>query len=437
MATLPTAIRSNSVQPGGNTQLQPTPPTEVTPEIAALLDELTPAVTKFRQASSMQNVNLDTVTMAAGADASIRIASVGIGVYTVTEYTGTFSLVNTAAAAQVLDISPLFPWNVITNTSVGINVGTVTYSADGPAGLMVAARARRTVLRESPNAYGLASAMVRVTAGANVTLTYGTSFSLSGVASLSVAATSTGVLTVTWYSLEKLAYSLDSMIGGLPLQNNSVYATLTRRTAPSLLGTDVNSPFYVTGGVPATITATVSLQIKTEYWYWGVPSDPALYAAMVTNSYQVLQQTGLSTSSTGPGAITYNLPQNELLIATHLFMNQGAQGAQSVVGLGQYEQIIVQYNGGKVVPIAENQGRQRFRQYLVYGDDRQQVAGYAMWDGDDTSDEITDTDSSGWVDTYTAASPQLLLTLAGSVTTPVTYSVTRESIGQAQVAVVG
>lgn len=434
MATSNVSIRSNSVPPGGTTAINATPPTQTSPELQALIDELTPVVTKFRQNSSPQNTQLNQSTVNVGGQDIIRISSVGIGTMTYRHHHLVINLKNNATTAQTVNLSPTFPYDYISSTEIGINVGSKTYSASGPAGLYVIGRVHRGSLRAVNN--GLDPAICTVSFGSNLTPTASSSFTLSGYDSVSVAASSSGTITADFITVEKMVYTLDSMIGGLPLQNNSVFATLTTTGVSTLIGSDVTTPLFVTGGPPSTLTGTGVDTIDSEYDYWGVPSDPALFAAMVTNSYQVLEQKGGSTNSTGQGAITYDIPQNELLIALHLTAIQGASGSKTFLTPAQIQQIKVQYNGGKVVPVEEYYFRQRAKQYLAYGYDAQQLPGYRMWDGDDTSDQINNTDSAGWLDAYTAASPQFVADLASSVTTPVNYSITRESIGQGQVQVI-
>lgn len=427
------SIRSNSVPPGGTTTLTPSPPTQTSPELAALIDELTPTITKFRQNSSPQNVNLDDTVLGIGAEQSIRIASVGLGVFCVSHHSLSITLDNTSTSSQSVSLSPHFPYNNLANTSIAINVGSKTYSASGAAGLFAAARTRRTALKNVSN--GLDAALVNVTFGSNLTPTGASSMTLSGYSSVSVAASSSGTITADFVTLEKLAYSLDTLIGALPLQNNSVFATLTRRSASSILGTDVSTPLYVSGGVPSTLSATATMTTKTEYDYWSVTSDPTLYAPMVTNSYQLLEQEGLSTQSTGNHAIAFPIPQNELLIAIHMIAKNGTAGAQSYLPKSAVNELSISYNGGKITPVTEYQVRQRAKQFLVYGYDVQDLPGYRMWDGDDTSDSINNTDSAGWIDAYTAASPYFYGDVVSGTSLPINYSITRESIGQGQVQV--
>ena len=98
---------------------------------------------------------------------------------------------------------------------------------------------------------------------------------------------------------------------------------------------------------------------------------------------------------------------------------------------------MLQYNAGGIVPVVEMAGRQRAEQFLDYGDDRQLFGGYRFWDGEATTEDLTDADQAGWIDTYSAATPQFLADIASTVVVPVVYGVTRESVVAGAVQVVG
>src|SRR5258708_4344928 len=97
----------------------------------------------------------------------------------------------------------------------------------------------------------------------------------------------------------------------------------------------------------------------------------------------------------------------------------------------------LQYNAGGVIPVQHFADRERAAQFIDYADDRQVVGGYRFWDGEDTSEDITDADQAGWIDTYAAATPQLVADVAAGLTTPLNYALTRESVVAGAVQVVG
>jgi hypothetical protein len=155
---------------------------------------------------------------------------------------------------------------------------------------------------------------------------------------------------------------------------------------------------------------------------------------MVTNSYQVQEQTNLTFAATGVEALSYNIPQNQYLVAAHIVArdNNGAALTPAAISFAR-----VKYNAGGVIPVQIPMDRQRALQYSDYGADIFAVPGYFLWDGDETTEALVDTDQAGWVDAYAAATPQITGDILASVVTPVTYSITRESVVAGAVQVVG
>lgn len=439
-----TSVRSNSMPAGGVTAQQPVPPSNAPTDLEALKASLKPAIESFREQSSPMTVVLPSTTLGNNtSDGGVRIASVGLGYRTVTEWTGVITLSNTAGGAQTVNFSPLFPYNLIQNTAITINGGATVYSASGPAGLAVALRNRNNAaqLYNTYSALGpkLAEALCRVTVtGAGVTVTNATpgTGSLSGIASISIPAT-TGVatITVTFYTFEKLAFDRSSLIGVLPLQNNSTFA-LKVHTTSAWTGTTQQFPFFVAGAFPATTTlGGAGLTETTEYDFWSIPSDPGLYADLVGNSYQVQQQLNQTVTATGAQALQYNVPQNQFLVSAHIF---AADGNGAFLPFTALENRKLIYNAGSIIPVLQKAGLTRAAQFIDYGDDRFGfLPGYFLWDGEDTTEDLTNTDQAGWIDAYLAAQPQIVTDVATGTVTPVVYSVTRESLVMGAVQVVG
>lgn len=438
-----TAVQSNAMPAGGPTATQPVPPNMTPAQIAALVEQMTPIVARFRQSSSPQQVALDSQTLSLGGQQGIRIASVGLGVRVVTHWNVVMNLVNTAGGAQVVNVSNVFPFNLVANSRVQINGGATVYSAGGLGTFAVMTRNRPAVWKlDATSGFGpaLNKSIVKTTIGANLTPTnVGQAGNFSGVTSLSIAATSTGVLTMDFYTVEKLCLDRESLLGCLPLQNNSTYATLTRQIVSSAIGAGPNNhsfPLFTAGAVPGTLTHNLTATISSTYDFWSVPPDAGLYQDMVTNSYQVQEQTNLTVSATGAQALVYNIPQNQYLIVAHIWTFD-SQGNLLPADVGGLSFLKLQYNAGGVIPIQHFADRMRAAQYLDYGDDRQVVGGYRFWDGEDTTEDLSDADQAGWIDTYAAATPQLVADVASGLSVPITYSLTRESVVAGAVQVVG
>lgn len=426
------SVRSNSQPAGGTTALQGAQPTgSLTPQqVQDLLSAVTPTIAKFRAQSSPVNADLATMSLGFGSSETLRLATAGLGVRLRSAHTINLNVSNSASSAQVVQFSPFFPYDFVTNTSVQLNAQTTIYSAGGVAGLMVAMRTRKGALLLTSN-NGLNGALVQVTPGSGITLTTATSPSLSGYASMSVAAsTSNATLQIVFYTFEKLAKDRTSLLGALALQNNSVYATLTRTIVGSPVGSNAKSPMYVSGGPPSSLTValgTNGYQVDTTYDFWNIPSDAALYQDMVTNSYQVQEQQGISVTATGTSALTYDLPINQFITALHTiaYDNNG-----NPAPVGWYSTAYVKYNAGGVTPVVQRQGVTRASQFIDYDGDIGGFPGYALWDGNDTASSILDADSAGWIDTYYAANPQFIMDIAASDAVPMNISMTRESVVQ-------
>lgn len=419
------SLRSNSQPQGGVTSPQgPTPTGSLTPkDIELLVEELTPVVARFRAQSSPIQAPLDAMTLGTGASAEIRLATAGLGYRLRSKHTGTLYLSNTNTVAETVNISQFFPFNMLANTTLQLNAQTTVYNASGVAGLFVAARTRKSSLSLT-SSFGLSPALVQISVGGGMTLATSTVPSWSGYASVTIPASTTNApLNFTFFTVEKLAKDRDSLLGMLALQNNSVFATLTRRTVGAVLGSTANFPLYTsTTGITATINSWNSY---TQYDFWNVPTDAALYQAMIANSYQVQEQTGLAVNTTGPAALVYNLPINQYITALHLTMYDGNKAPLAVGGLSN---VYIKYNAGGIVPVVLPQDFTRAADFLDYGYDALGFAGYTLWDGNNTTSNVTNSDSAGWVDTYEAADPQLVADVSSSVAVPLTLSITRESV---------
>ncbi|HKW93302.1 MAG TPA: hypothetical protein VJX92_15515 [Methylomirabilota bacterium] len=434
-----TALRSNPIPQGGTAATQPVPPNQTPASVAELIDYLTPAISRFRSLSSPLKVPLDTIAFSAlGDQKQVRIASVGLGERIVAVHNVVINLANSGGGAQTVTVSPHFPYNLVANSAVQINGGETTYSASGRAGLVVWGRDRPGFWDPAvTGGFGLSPALVQTTAGANLTPTNQTNpfATWSGINTISIAAGTNGNLTVQFITVEKLAHSRDTLLGALPLQNNSTFATLTRQIVGALVttnATNAQSPFFNAG---ANVTGTLtSYSVQQLYHFWGIPSDPSVYQPLIENSYQVIEQKSLTASATGTAAISYNVPQNLYGAAFHIFANDnnGANlnpnGGLTTTTPADFTRLALQYNAGSVVPVVEFPERQRALQFADYGADIGVVPGYRFWDGHNTTENLNISDDAGWLDTYSAAEPQLVIDLRTGVVTPVTFAVTREAV---------
>lgn len=429
---IPTAIKGNSVPIGGSTAQQPVQPTLTPADIQAIANELQPTVTAFREQSTLIPTALDDTTLKLGSTVQNRIDSVGLGVFTVTEHQVQVALKNTATTSVKVSLSPWAPYNSLARTTVGVNGATSTYNASGVMGLMIAGRMVRGMFKGFAEGNGLSQAFQQnnLTTASNISSSTGSSIlnpSITGVQDITVAASSTANLTFNFITIEKLAYSKDAPLGAMPLQNNQVFATINRTLAGSLLGDNSQTMFYVSGGAPSTLTASLtSWTTKTEYDFWSIPSNPALYADFVNNTFQIAEVDSFAVPISGQSAFKYNLPDNMFMIAMH-FLGQDANGSYLPFGKS-FTQAKITYNGDTVTPVNLYMNRLRAKQFQAYDADVNNLPGYALWDGDDTADNITQTDSSGWINLYSVSSPKFVADIASGQAMPLTYAIARESI---------
>jgi hypothetical protein len=438
------ALQSNAQPAAGTTSTQPVAPPIASADIADLVKAMTPAVTRFREQSSPLKVALDSQTLNLGDSKPIRIASVGLGVRVISHWQVVYNFINAAGGTVVINVSDVFPYNHMRQTQIQINGGAQVYAADGLATFAV-------MTRNKPGAWAisngggfgnaLSKALVKVTTGAGVTAPTNRTGqgNFSGLANFTIAASSTSVLTVDFWTVEKLCLDRQSLLGMLPLQNNSTFATLNRQVVNSAIGAGPNNhafPFFTAGAVPGTLTHTAVATVTSTYDFWSVPSDPGLYQEMVQNSYQVQQQQSVAVSVTGAAALTYNIPQNQFMVAAHLW-GFDTQGNLIAADAGGITILRLSYNAQSISPVTHFADRERAAQYLDYDDDRQFVGGYRFWDGEDTTEMVQMADQAGWIDTYAAATPQLIGDIAAGLLVPLTYSITRESVVAGAVQVVG
>ena len=429
---IPTALKSNSLPQGGPVSTQPVAPSLTPADIQAVANELQPVVTAFREQSTLIPTQLDDTTLKLGSTVQNRIDSVGLGVFTVTEHSVSVKLANTATTSQTVNLSQWAPYNGILKTTVGVNGATSTYNASGIQGLLVAGRMVRGMFKGFAEGNGLSQAFQQnnISTATNVSSVVSSSIlnpSITGITSFDVTASSDATITFNFITVEKLAYSKDAPLGAMPLQNNQVFATINRTLAASLLGDTAQSMFYVSGGAPSTLTATLnSWTTKTEYDFWSIPANPALYSDFINNTFQVAEVDSFAVAVSGQSAFRYDLPDNMYLVALH-FLGLDNNGKYLSFG-NSFTKAKISYNGDTVTPVNMYMNRLRAKQFQAYDADVNNIPGYVLWDGDDTSDNITQSDSSGWINLYSVSSPKFIADIATGQAMPLQYSITRETI---------
>lgn len=400
-------------------------------DLAALVDYMQPLISKFRDNASPLNLMLDTRDIKIGSSTTFRISSTGLGEKTVHKVSGTIAIKNAGGAAQEVKLSPEFPFNLINTVNTQINGNTSISNASPFAYMMEMARRNRN-LSLNP----MDKRIVKLTAVSDLTLTAG-SPSFSGYSSLSVPAGKTGILGVEFYFEVPYVYNRDTLIGLLPLQNNSTFATITYVAATSMLGDTPNSPLYVEGGLPATLSydsASSSLSATPRYDFWSVPADFNLYQNLILNSFQIIEQPGNTFSSTGTGALKFQFPLNSYLLAAYFITRDGDGSLVNTTDV--FDSVRLEYNGN-VSPFKTDMGIHAFNQFSDYGENQFNQFGTLLWDGTNTGDQLNFSDSAGWVDLYNTSNPTFYGDVkSGSIDLPASYSFVRTQIVPSDVRVI-
>lgn len=415
--------------------LSPVAQVGVPQDVAALTSNVNlAAIEAFRQQAVFQEVSLKQMSISAiGGDDTQQIASVGLGFRTKRHHKLTLSVSNAGAGAEIFKISPLFPFNISKLVEIAVQGSATVHSVGGPADLLIAMRNARGSLHMSQlggYGYGLDPALVHFSEiDATMTPTNAAIADqcMCGIKSISVAAATVNKpLVIEWYSEEKFAQNKTNLMGALPLQNSSVFATIKETMVNSLVttnATDTTTPFYDAG---ADVTmALTSYTIDTTYEFATVPNNPALYQAMIQNSYQLQQQNGLTVNATGAEALDYTLPTKQYLTALHIL---AVDGNGAPLGFADLSKLQLQYGGGVIHPMTRFPNRGRGDQYKVYGHDLAHIAGYFLWDGEATTDSIVNADSMGWLNLYNISDAHLIADVAAGKVTPIKYSVIREQV---------
>ena len=433
---------------GGAAATQPVIPAgQLTPaQLTAIVEQLTPIQARFRQASTFLQSDLNQASFSLTAPTQTQNGkSTGLAVRLISEWNVTITVANSATTAGTFNVSPWFPWNLIANTNVSINGGAATYSCSGLGALFSMLRIRRASrLLGVQGGFGqaLSPALVRYTFGSNLTPTSAaaTDRYLGGVKSVSVAASasSNNTFVITFYTVEKLTLDKDSLLGALPVQNQSTSVAVNRQIQSALSGTrnDYSMPFSsAAAGLTFTLTTCT---VDTTYEFASVPADSSIYQGIITHAYECIEQPSNTVVSTGAKALNYAPPLNKLLVAAHIFGvdTNGAVIAafDATNGLGNF---FLQYNAGTVTPAMRHAGRDRLDKFLSYGDDPVYIPGWRLWDGEDTSDSLTESDNMGWLNTYVVADPNLYYDVGSSAAVTLTFSALREAVVRGAVTTVG
>jgi len=402
---------------------------------------------RLMNSSELNCIRMNPVALAAGRQTTFKLDNVGLGESLDLLITGSLDIVNAdAVAAATISLSPYFPYDLLSNILVQFNGQTVLHNLSGieALGIMVKRNKNLLIGKAASGAAG-AGFLQQVstlpqqiawltTSDADVTLTAGTG--LTGVSSIGVDASTTGSVSFGCYISIPFTMRKNLLMGLLPMQNNSVYASVSL-TVPGLTGTSAATPLYVVAGWPATATlANVVLQAQPTYHFWSIPTpnDAKLYEYLISHSYMLQSDVGNTLNAVGAEAMQYKLPNNYYLLSLLLTLRDGAAGGLPVDVYNRIDNPFLNYNGTARVGRMDRQTRAA-RQALYY-EGIPTVWGQLLWDATDIDYLSNGMNSTQWLNMYRANNPTFVADLLAGLTTPITFSALREQLVPAQVKIV-
>ncbi len=433
------SIRGNMIPPGGATATA-----EASQAQALLPDTFTlQRMSEIFMASSEQNcIKLNTVSLAVAQQTGFIINNVGLGESLDLLITGEIELDATTESTGDLEltVSPEFPFNILSQINVQFNGQTVLVSLSGYELLGLMAKRYKDVLKNVGPSGGikynqnLARAdrtIAWITANdTNVTLNSGNT--LTGIDKITIAKTKKSGIKFGMYLELPFVLRKDLLFGLIPMQNNSVYATVNL-TVPNVLGTTAASPLY-TETIPATLVVTPSITCQPTYNFWSipVPNDKRLYQFLVSHSYMLLSQANNVMNKNGLESLQYNMPNNYYLLSLLLTMRD-SNGAL-IDAYANVDNPYMSYNG--TVRVDRRDMATRTARQILNSEGITSPIGQVLWDATDIAYLPNGTNTTKWLNMYQANNPQFIADIAANVGTPGSYSVLREQLVPAHVVVV-
>lgn len=437
------AVRGNTIPAGG-----PTVTTESGQAAALLPDTFTlRRMTEVLQDSSEQNViKMNRVELTPGQSVQAKINNVGLGESLEIYVSGEIKLKNAKTdATQDVNLSPEFPFNILSLIQTQFNGQTVINSLSGYELLSVMAKRKKGVYSGRLDAAGAAGKTPGQTARVPAPIAWVKSKDengelkagpgLTGFDKVTVAKNQTATLEFGFYL--ELPYTLrnDLLLGLIPLQNNSVYA-MVRLDCPLLLGSTPDFPLYVSGQVPAELTVEEGTKIWADnhYNFWTIPApnDPRLYAYLCSHSYMLLSQAANALPAVGPSALQYAMPNNYYLISLLLTLRDADK--KLAVVEKTVENPFLNYNGTAQV---DRRGiMTRIARQNLYYEGSPVGLGQLLWDATDVQYQTNSSNTTKWLNMYQANNPTFVADIEQAFNGPGEYAVLREQVVPANVRIV-
>jgi len=428
-----TAIRGNQTPPGGITQ---TANVQQAQPLIADTFTLLQLSENFMNRSEQNCIQLNDVTLTPGQTTNFIVQNVGLGESLELMISGSINIQNTAATAATIQVSPEFPFNLISNLLVQFNGQTVLHSLSGYELLGIMAKRSKGMFigaRTSAGAVFSQNNTQIPNVFASLGITNGTVIAgtgLTGVSSITVNATSTGVLTFRMYVNLPFTLRQDLLLGMIPMQNNSVYCNVSI-TMPAL-SLQATTPIVPLHGAPATanvISTVITAKPTYNFWSIPVPNDATLYAYLVSYNYMLLSQVANNLPRTGVEAMQYNLGNNFFLLSL-LATIRNAGNVLVDVPLA-IENPHINYNG--TIRVDRRDIHTRNARQTMHYETIASPLGQLLWDATDVHYEPNSTNTTKWLNMYLANNPQFIADIQEAVTVPGSFSVLREQLVPANV----
>lgn len=404
-----TSVRENTVPQGGAVN----PVAQASGLLLPDTPILKQAAQVFHEQSEQNYLVLDTQNLTPGNQTMIKLQNVGLGESVEFWIEGTIKAVNAEAATKDINLPYEFPFNLIANIQTMFNGKVALNNLDGFQ--LLALMLKRQPKSDFARAFRNSGTRIDTTntggqsPGNNLTLSEKLAYiysqdktkatltageGLTGVNNITIAASQTGYINFGFYLRLPFVLREDLPLGLIPMQNNSIYATVT------FLVNTINNFIQNVDTVNVTVTLE-NVKITPVYNFWAIPADVRVYQFFVNNSYILSSYPKNAITSTGSKALKFNFPNNYWLLAA-LFTIRNTSGVlQDIYSVIENPHLV--YNGTITVDLSPIKARVA-REFYDYG--REMPKGILLFDGTMGVDrDVNNTDTSKWLNMYQANNP--------------------------------
>ena len=382
----------------------------------------------FFENSEQNYLQLDSISLIPGRQTQFKLQNVGLGEGLELFITGSFGVQNTTAGVVTFNVSPEFPYNIISNLQLMFNGKVALINASGYELLrMMLKRNFGKLFVTTFDSLGTSAAQsMRIDRRvANMTVTGGTPTAgdtLTGVTSFTVAAAATATVAFEMYLDISFVLRKDLPFGLVPMQHNAIYANVTINTN-SLLSATFDTPLQTPVMTGLNILNPVITGLPT-YNFWGLPAQAQLYNFFVNNSYVITGYPRNPINNVGSRALAFNFPLNFWLISSMFTIRHGVNQALANIRSNVDNPHLV-YNG--TIHVDRTDIRTRTAREIT-NTGRVYPYGTLMFDGAQTNNlDGNSMNMSRWLNMYQANNPMYYADMIG-ITVPASFDVLLEQL---------